>query len=188
MSNVLKFPYDACRRVHSRKPRRSKNGTPEERAAAARNVAPASLMPLEMPLGGDTVYRRIAEHREAVAVYDRCVDAESDTSQAFDEMMFAARCLIIDIPTTRTGLIRWIRYVRSLLIAKDGSPYLPDEIGGKPWIDAFLRNLLVRLRDMGNKHPDEKRPRTSRRISDRKLREVVDRVLEHRAVEEPEPA
>jgi hypothetical protein len=32
-SNVVKFPYDACRRVHSKKPRRSKNGTPEERAA-----------------------------------------------------------------------------------------------------------------------------------------------------------
>ena len=35
MSDVIKFPYDACRRAHSRKPRRSKNGTPEERAAKA---------------------------------------------------------------------------------------------------------------------------------------------------------
>jgi hypothetical protein len=34
-SNVVKFPYTACRRVHSRKPRRSFNGTPEERAAKA---------------------------------------------------------------------------------------------------------------------------------------------------------
>jgi hypothetical protein len=32
---VVKFPYNACRRVHSRKPRRSRNGTPEERAAKA---------------------------------------------------------------------------------------------------------------------------------------------------------
>lgn len=32
-NNVVKFPYDASRRVHSQKPRRSKNGTPEERAA-----------------------------------------------------------------------------------------------------------------------------------------------------------
>jgi hypothetical protein len=31
---VVKFPYTACRRVHSRHPRISKNGTPEERAAA----------------------------------------------------------------------------------------------------------------------------------------------------------
>lgn len=28
---VVKLPYSACRRLHSRKPRRSKNGTPEER-------------------------------------------------------------------------------------------------------------------------------------------------------------
>jgi hypothetical protein len=35
MSNVVKFPYTACRRVHSRKPRISKNGTPGERAAEA---------------------------------------------------------------------------------------------------------------------------------------------------------
>jgi hypothetical protein len=37
--NVVKFPYDACRAVHSRKPRRSKNGTPEERAARAATIA-----------------------------------------------------------------------------------------------------------------------------------------------------
>jgi hypothetical protein len=35
MAEIFKFPYDACRRVHSQKPRRSKNGTPEERAAKA---------------------------------------------------------------------------------------------------------------------------------------------------------
>jgi hypothetical protein len=33
MGNVVKFLFDACRRVHSRKQRRSKYGTPEERAA-----------------------------------------------------------------------------------------------------------------------------------------------------------
>jgi hypothetical protein len=41
MSNVVKFPYDASRRVHSKKPRRSKNGTPEERAAKAAALLPA---------------------------------------------------------------------------------------------------------------------------------------------------
>ncbi len=35
MTNVVKFPYIASRHVHSRKPRISKNGTPEERAAKA---------------------------------------------------------------------------------------------------------------------------------------------------------
>jgi hypothetical protein len=33
--SVIKFPYKACRRVHSRKTRNSKNGAPEERAAKA---------------------------------------------------------------------------------------------------------------------------------------------------------
>jgi len=37
---IIQFPYTACRRVHSRKPRRSKNGTPEERAAKAAAVRP----------------------------------------------------------------------------------------------------------------------------------------------------
>jgi hypothetical protein len=44
MTNVVKFPYNACRRVHSRKPRRSFNGTPEERAAKAAEAA--AKMPL----------------------------------------------------------------------------------------------------------------------------------------------
>ena len=46
MSNVVKFPYSASRRVHSQKPRRSKNGSPEERAAKA--AATASIVPLSV--------------------------------------------------------------------------------------------------------------------------------------------
>jgi hypothetical protein len=42
MAEIFKFPYDACRRVHSKKPRRSKNGTPEERAAKAAALFPTS--------------------------------------------------------------------------------------------------------------------------------------------------
>jgi hypothetical protein len=47
MSNVLKFPYSASRRVHSQKPRRSKNGSPEERVAkaAATQSPAASIVP-----------------------------------------------------------------------------------------------------------------------------------------------
>ena len=41
-NNVVKFPYDASRRVHSQKPRRSKNGSPEERAAKAAALFPTS--------------------------------------------------------------------------------------------------------------------------------------------------
>jgi hypothetical protein len=47
-NNIVKFPYSASRRVHSQKPRRSKNGTPEERAAkaAATQLPPASIVSL----------------------------------------------------------------------------------------------------------------------------------------------
>jgi hypothetical protein len=37
---LVKFPYSASRRVAARRPRRSKNGTPEERAAARAALGP----------------------------------------------------------------------------------------------------------------------------------------------------
>jgi hypothetical protein len=40
MTVIVKFPYCASRRVHSRRHRISKNGTPEERAAKAAAVRP----------------------------------------------------------------------------------------------------------------------------------------------------
>ncbi|MEH2485409.1 hypothetical protein [Bradyrhizobium sp. AZCC 2230] len=185
VADVQALPYSVTRRIiHSRKPRRSKNGTPEERAAKAQApavVASYSGVPLRMPAqGGDDVYIRIAEHREAAAIFDRCVDAENDaegkvtreefarlhraTARACDEMMFAARCLILSVPTTRTGLARWTTYLRKLLIDWDGctygSPYLPEKINGKPWIDRFLLALTMRLRKMGDEFPTEKRKRS----------------------------
>ena len=42
MAEIFRFPYSASRRVHSQKPRRSKNGTPEERAAKATALSPTS--------------------------------------------------------------------------------------------------------------------------------------------------
>jgi hypothetical protein len=50
-AEILKFPYEACRRVHSRKPRRLKNGTPEQRAAAAlvAQAPPADVVSLRGP-------------------------------------------------------------------------------------------------------------------------------------------
>jgi hypothetical protein len=35
MNNVVKFPFSVSRRAHARRPRKSINGTPEERAAKA---------------------------------------------------------------------------------------------------------------------------------------------------------
>jgi hypothetical protein len=46
MSAIVKFPYSASRRVVARRPRRSKNGTPEERAAKrAVEAGPATVIP-----------------------------------------------------------------------------------------------------------------------------------------------
>jgi len=39
MAEIFKFPYDASRRVHSQKPRRSKNGTPETGGEGRGNAA-----------------------------------------------------------------------------------------------------------------------------------------------------
>jgi hypothetical protein len=39
VSNVIKFPFSVSRKVHARKPRASKNGTPEQRAAFEEIVA-----------------------------------------------------------------------------------------------------------------------------------------------------
>jgi len=51
MSEIIKLPHSVTRRLHSRKPRRSKNGTPEERAARRAGTAPAtvSLLPHGKP-------------------------------------------------------------------------------------------------------------------------------------------
>ena len=76
-------------------------------------------------------------------------------------MMLAARCLILDVPTTRTGLVRLTTYLRKIMIdpvgCDGGSPYLPDKLCGKPWFDAFLKVLTKRLRSMGDELSDEGR-------------------------------
>jgi hypothetical protein len=50
-ATIFKFPFSASRRVHSQKPRRSKNGTPEERAArvTATQGPLARVVPLAPP-------------------------------------------------------------------------------------------------------------------------------------------
>src|SRR5258708_29449299 len=49
-AEIVKFPYSASRRVYSKQPRRSKNGTPEERAekAAALEATPADVVPMSL--------------------------------------------------------------------------------------------------------------------------------------------
>ena len=65
MSEVVKFPYSSSRRVHSKKPRRSKNGTPEERAAKEAKAAATST-----PATVIEISRRSDNQRLAKAVKD----------------------------------------------------------------------------------------------------------------------
>ena len=64
--NVVKFPYTACRRVHSRRPRRSKNATSQERAAesaaAAAELTSATVAEISSRSGDN---RRLAKAAEA---------------------------------------------------------------------------------------------------------------------------
>jgi hypothetical protein len=46
-AEIIKLPYSVTRGAYSRKPRRSKNGTPQERAAKAPPSAPAHLLPFD---------------------------------------------------------------------------------------------------------------------------------------------
>jgi hypothetical protein len=49
---IVKFPYSASRRVAARRPRRSKNGTPEERAAKVATLAGTSARIVELKAVG----------------------------------------------------------------------------------------------------------------------------------------
>jgi hypothetical protein len=120
----------------------------------------------------DGIFRSIAEHRAAVAHYDRCVDIqgeaegkvsddeffylEHNTSDAFETMMLWARAVIIGRPTTRRGLIHQARYLASQFSEHVGWDegacqllYLPDNINDRPWFAAFLQRLAAGLRKMG---------------------------------------
>jgi len=57
MTNIAKFPYNASRRLYSRRPRKSINGTPEERAAkaAAAKPEPATITDISGRSGDNQV-------------------------------------------------------------------------------------------------------------------------------------
>ena len=129
-------------------------------------------LPVIDPAGEEDLFRHIAEHRAAVAHYDRCVTVEDEaegkvsddeyshlqrnTRVAFDEMILFARCLILCRPTTRRGLIHQVRYLAAQFsehVGWDEGPcqtiYLPEKIADRPWVAEFLRSLAAGLRKMG---------------------------------------
>jgi hypothetical protein len=77
MDNIVKFPYDACRRIHSRKQRRSKNGTPEERAAkavaVARNSKPGSVIDLSGRSGDNRRPASVKASRQSLVEFLQCL-------------------------------------------------------------------------------------------------------------------
>ncbi|QDF38264.1 hypothetical protein FJN17_12175 [Bradyrhizobium symbiodeficiens] len=164
VAEVKAMPYEVTRRAHSRKPRKSKNGTPEERSAKQRLTTlygGPTIKPVAGPVrGGDPVYLRIAEHREAAAAWDRTFEAEDFPEgirdDLYERMEAAALALIFCDVTTPSGRARQLAYLRQLLKPREGIPpgsslHLPESIGGQHWIDAFLRTQANQLRSMERK-------------------------------------
>jgi hypothetical protein len=126
-------------------------------------------LPVIDPAGEqDGIFRRIADHREEAAHYERCVSAENDAEgkasaeefahlqanshNAFKQMMLFARALILCRPTTRRGLIHQARYLASQFNdfegCEGGCMYLPDSIDEQRWPMTFLQSLAAGLRKM----------------------------------------
>ncbi len=85
MSEVIQFPYSASRRIHSRKPRRSKNGTPEERAAkaAAEAASSSSVTVIKAPRRTNSAaMARRREFREVIRARIKDVAASRGLSDA----------------------------------------------------------------------------------------------------------
>jgi hypothetical protein len=172
IAEVKKLPYEVSRRIHSRKPRRSKNGTPEERAEKQPVHVPyVGRVYVTTARGGDPTFVRIAQHRDAVSRHDRAVTEEyaaeeqkvaperleelrEHTNAARDHMMEVARIMLLDPPTTARGLARLSFYVSCLHDiddVHDSSPYLPEKINGEPWLLIFLRTVGLASRRIGRK-------------------------------------
>jgi hypothetical protein len=80
---------------------------------------------------------------------------QQNSRNAFEQLMLFARCIIIHRPTTRRGLIHQARYLAAQFSKHvgwdDGAcslMYSPDEINGRPWMEAFQRSLAAGLRKM----------------------------------------
>src|ERR1700682_1101781 len=154
------------------------NPPPAEKSSRKRRRSPyKDPQPIEYQDGSpvidptgekDEIFRFLAQHRAAADHYDRCVTVENEaegkvsdseffylqnnTRNAFEQMMLFARCVILQRPTTRRGLIHQARYLVSQFSDPDGCASggwsLPDKVGERPWPMAFLQSLAAGLRKM----------------------------------------
>ncbi len=150
--SVVKFPYDAGRRVHSRKPRRSKNGTPEERAPATAAIAPASPA-----CAIDPVFELIEIHRKAHAAHMVSLELQSrfdrrygggggwisekpccDEDDAFEAFVAAPA-------TTMQGLGAKLAYFEELASEFETEWMVYDRVG----CSALIESLTLSLKNIG---------------------------------------
>jgi hypothetical protein len=106
------------------------------------------------PKEGDPVFYYIAMHRAAVE------------AGANGDIELFGRALMLASAKSRRGLIALLKYVamRFEHAVKCGDSYLPDEINGQPWAQAFFRSLARQLRRMGSEFPARVRSKRGKAV------------------------
>ncbi|WP_213773426.1 hypothetical protein [Bradyrhizobium sp. dw_78] len=150
----------------------------------------------------DPVFAAIERHRHALQSYNAAVEADSDTSgKRCDDMFLMSRVLILTRPTTRAGLIAFVRYLETQFdIEADcyGCMSIADKIGDQPWPQVLMRTLALSLRAMASKLPKAARVggvtnvtkplySVARSAHSRKPRKSKNSAPEERAVKAAEP-
>jgi hypothetical protein len=111
----------------------------------------------------DPAFVAIERHRQAVQTYSAAVDADSDTSgRDCDHMFLMSRVLILTRPTTRAGMIAFVRYLETQFDMKAdcyGCMSIADMIGDQPWPQVLMRTLALSLRAMASELPKVTRVR-----------------------------
>jgi len=111
------------------------------------------------------VLRAIERHRQAVQSYNAAVDADSEASgENCSQMFLMSRALILTRPTTRAGMIAFVRYVETQFDMEAdcyGCMSIADKIGERPWPQVLMRTLALSLRAMASELPKAPRARVS---------------------------
>jgi hypothetical protein len=140
--NVVKFPHSASRRVHSRRPRTSKNCTPGERAARAAADA-AKAVARKNP---DPAFTLIAEKLAADLASLDVLNAEDATIEAQDNSEAACNeanwRLATTPPTTLAGVAAVLRFANEM---EDAGFEWPDTVGPEGWHYQLRATMAVAI-------------------------------------------
>lgn len=113
----------------------------------------------------DPVLAAIERHRQALRSYNAAVEADSDASgKNCNDMFLMSRVLILTRPTTRAGMIAFVRYLETQFDMEAdcyGCMSIADKIGDKPWPQVLMRTLALSLRAMASELPKTARGRVS---------------------------